>query len=115
MEEKETKTYKTVVVNYGNCNTVICGKTSCRPLYEVLFENATLTFVNGTLTIEGDCVEFGIEFNDHHPSYFEYDIEPYYIEKTRFLKRDVVRAGWHKKKERVHKKVTVNNFCIIEQ
>ena len=39
----------------------------------------------------------GLEFHDVYPSELEYEVDPEYIEKTRFRKRDVVRHGWHKK------------------
>lgn len=81
MESK--KTYKSLVYNYDR-HEIKCNETSLHPLYEDLFENATITFNDsGTITIEGELVQWGLE----------YEVDPEYIEKTRFRKRDVVRHG----------------------
>lgn len=112
MESK--KTYKSLVYNYGR-HEIQCNETSLHPLYEDLFENATITFNDsGTITIEGELVQWGIEFHDVYPSELEYEVDPEYIEKTRFRKRDIVRRGWHKKLKRDYRKLTLSNFVIIE-
>ena len=102
MESK--KTYKSLVYNHDRYE-IQCNETSLHPLYEDLFENATITFNDsGTITIEGELVQWGLE----------YKVDPEYIEKTRFRKRDVVRHGWHKKLKKDYCKLTLSNFVIIE-
>lgn len=86
-----------------------------RPISEDVFENVTIIFNdNGSITIEGDCWQYGIEFTDVYPSELSYNVHPSYIDKTRFRKKDIVRAGWHRKLENIHKSIIVNKYAIIE-
>lgn len=111
---EKTKAYKNVVYNHDR-HEIRCNETELSPLYEDLIENATITFNHdGTITLEGDCVEWGVLLYDIHPSELDYEVDPKYIEKTRFLKRDIVRAGWHRKVEKKPIKITLNDFVIIE-
>lgn len=109
---------KYVVFNYyGNTLLILDNeeKVSCRPLCEDVFENATITFnENNSITLEGDCRAYGIEFHDVYPSELPYKVHPNSIEKTRFRKKDIVRAGWHRKLENVHRKIILNKYKIIE-
>lgn len=111
---EKTKTYKSVVYNY-NSHEIQCNKTSCYPSREDIIENATITFNdNGTIILEGECINWGIELHDVHPSELDYEVDPKYIKKTYFLKKDIIRPGWHKKVKRTPIKITLSNFVIIE-
>ena len=86
------------------------------PLYEDELENVKITFNdNGSITIDADAVCYGIFFHDEYPENLSYKIHPGYITKTRFRKRDIVRAGWHRKLEKEHKKITINKYIIEEK
>lgn len=88
---------------------------SFSPLYDHVLEDVTITLnENGIVTMEGDEILYGISFHDESPEHFDYKIHPSYIEKTRFRKKDVVRAGWHRKLDKEHKKITLSKYTIIE-
>lgn len=110
---------KHVVFTYPNMIKVISDKNdnvSCRPFFEDIVENATITFNNeGNITIEGDFWQFGFFPYDEYLSNIEYQVHPDYIEKTRFLKKDIVRVGWHRKLENKHKSIIVTNYTIIKE
>ena len=86
------------------------------PLWEDELENVTIKFNdNGSVTIEADAVLYDISFHDVYPENLDYKVHPEYISKTKFRKRDIVRAGWHRKLEMGHKKITINKYIIEEK
>lgn len=86
---------------------------SLSPLYDTMFENASITFNdNGSITLEGDVWEFEIIFNDCYPSELDYEVHPTYIKQTRFTHKDIVRSGWHRKLNNSHKKIIIKNYII---
>lgn len=86
-----------------------------KPSSSEVFENATIVFNdNNTITLEGDCWQYGFELYDVYPSELPYKVHPQYIEKTRFRKKDIVRAGWHRKADNVHKKIILSKYSIVE-
>ena len=89
-------------------------KVSHHPLFENVMEDVTIQFNdNGSIKLEGYEWQFGICFHDEYPENFEYEIHPDYIEKTRFRKRDIVRNGWHRKKENKHKVIILSHYNIV--
>jgi hypothetical protein len=83
------------------------------PLCEEMFENAVIEFNdNGTITLKGDMWQFGIEFHDEYPHNLGYEVHPQYIKKTRFRKKDIVRPGWHRKKDNIYKEIIIKDFII---
>lgn len=109
---------KYIVIDHSN-NTISLSKKPeslrFRPITDEVFENATIVFNdNNSITLEGDCWQYGLELHDIYPSELPYKVHPNYIEKTRFRKKDIVRAGWHRKADNVHTKIILNNFKIIQ-
>ena len=91
-------------------------KVSHHPLLESVMEDVSITFNdNGSINLEGDEWQFDVCFHDEYPKYFDYEIHPDYIEKTRFRKRDIVRCGWHRKLENKHKIITMSHYKIIQE
>ena len=112
--EVRTALYDSVTVNYAS-RTVTCGAVSIGHLYGDVFENASVTLNgDGTLTVEGDRVEYGFSMHDVSPSEIPYGVHPDWIGRTRLLKREVVRAGWHRKKDTVRSRVTMASFILVE-
>lgn len=100
----------------NGCNTLKLYEEipQIHPLYENILECVTIHFNdNGSITIEGEMWQYGIEFHDEHPSNFDYEIHPSSITQTRFRKKDVVRSGWHRKMENKHFKMITNKYNII--
>lgn len=98
-------------------NTIRTYQTgpSIYPLYDHKLEDVTIILnQNGSVTMEGDEILYGISFHDESPEHFDYKIHPSWIEKTRFRKKDVVRAGWHRKLDKEHKKITLSKYTIIQ-
>ena len=86
---------------------------SLSPLNEEMFENASIVFNdNGSITLEGDVWEFGIQFHDCYPSELDYEVHPKYINKTWLTKKDIVRSGWHRKLHNQHQKIIIKNYII---
>ena len=84
------------------------------PIRETVLEDVTITFnENDSITMEGEEWQFGIEFHDEYPKYFDYEVHPKYIKKTRFRKKDIVRSGWHRKLNNEHKKVMITNYVLV--
>ena len=115
----ENITGKKIVLSYCNNSLRVYDhndKVSIYPLDEQCFENASITFNdNGSITLEGDCWQFGINFHDEYPENIEYKVHPSYITKTMFRHKDIVRAGWHRKLENKHKKIILNKYMIIQK
>lgn len=83
------------------------------PLFEEVFENASVIFNdNGSITLEGDLWDYGIELHDCYPSELNYEVHPDYIKKTWLTKKDIVRSGWHRKLYNKHKKIIIKNYII---
>ena len=86
------------------------------PLSEYVFENVTITFNdNNSITVDGDCWQYGLTSHDEYPNKFDYEIHPDYIELTKFRKKPIVRSGWHRKKENHHKNIILNKYSIVFQ
>lgn len=89
-------------------------RISVQPIRETVMEDVTITFnENGSITMEGEQWQFGIDFEDEYPENFNYEIHPNYIKKTRFRKKDIVRSGWHRKLHNKHKKVMITDYVIV--
>ena len=110
----ERKNYESLVINYDK-NLIKCNEKECIPLTEDIFTNATITFNdNHSVTVEGEVIQFGFEFHDISPDELDYEVEPSYIKKTLILHRPIIRAGWHRKVNTEHKKVTLSHYTIVE-
>jgi hypothetical protein len=109
---------KYVIFNHSdNSLTVLQDEEdlSFRPICDDVFENATIVFNdNNSITLEGDCWQYGLSLNDVYPSELSYEVHPKYIKKTRFLKKDIIRTGWHRKKDNIKTKVIMSKYKIIE-
>lgn len=112
----ETIKSKYAILTYKGRITCCKDKpTHCSPLLEEVYENVTIMFNdNNSITLDGDCWQWGIEIHDEYLKYFDYEVHPNYIKLTKFRKKPIIRSGWHRKKDSKHKTIIMNNYKIIK-
>ena len=83
------------------------------PLYEYVFENVTITFNdNRSITLEGDEQQYSITFDDIFVTKMEDKPHPSYVKRTRFTNKEVVRSGWYRLAENIHKTLIISKYVI---
>ena len=114
----ETIKSRYAIITTDKCISLYNDKTqlpNISPLWEDVFENVTITFNdNNSITLDGDCWQWGIEFDDEYPNNFDYEVHPNYIKLTKFRKKPIVRHGWHRKKNNKHITIIMSDYKIVK-
>ena len=83
------------------------------PLYEDVFENVSITFNdNRSITLEGDEQQYKFTLDDMLLSEMEDKPHPSYIKLTRFTKKEVIRRGWYRLADNIHKTLIISRYVI---
>ena len=107
---------KFAVVQRGDCCYIRLfdeKKFSHSPLNEDVFENVSIIFnANNSITLEGDKRQYDFAFDDILLSEMEDKPHPSYIKLTRFTKKEVIRRGWYRLANNIHKTLIISRYVI---